>query len=338
MRIFEYNIPLKKPFKIANGAFNERNGFIIQHKNSYTEIAPLPFFSEETTETVRAWLFDNQKEIEFYLNNDESNEEWLESIKQESIRFGLSFLKVRLNIDPLMPIEVNGLVSLDQPNVMISQIEELISFGFTTIKFKVDRTVTNAVTVLDAIRKNHTSISIRLDANQAWDETEALINLSKLADYNIEYVEQPISANHLSGLKHITQKSPIPIAADESLAERHALEYILTNRAADVLILKPMILGSYNYLNSIIERAKIREQKIIITSTFESAVGRSHLIAFIQNSGLTSQNLAHGLGTGRLLADDVTNRVERIYKGKLYPENLILLNLTDNKQCIKRLL
>src|SRR5690606_19115802 len=105
IEVFEFNIPFKKPFLLANGAFKERRGFIIRYKNQVSEISPLPFFSEETIDSVRVWLFENLDECEDYLNN-KKDEEWLENIKQESIRFGLSALKEGFQVDILQPIKV----------------------------------------------------------------------------------------------------------------------------------------------------------------------------------------------------------------------------------------
>jgi muconate cycloisomerase len=59
--------------------------------------------------------------------------------------------------------------------------------------------------------------SVRVDVNQAWDESVALRACRVLGDNGIDVVEQPISRNNPAGMARLSQSSPIPIMADESI-------------------------------------------------------------------------------------------------------------------------
>ena len=59
-------------------------------------------------------------------------------------------------------------------------------------------------------------LSIRVDANAGWTAKEAIRIIHALAPYNIEFVEQPVAAHDLAGLKLIRERVPLPIIADES--------------------------------------------------------------------------------------------------------------------------
>ena len=59
--------------------------------------------------------------------------------------------------------------------------------------------------------------SVRVDVNQAWQESVALRACRVLGDNGIDLVEQPISRNNPAGMARLSNSSPIPIMADESI-------------------------------------------------------------------------------------------------------------------------
>lgn len=60
-------------------------------------------------------------------------------------------------------------------------------------------------------------VSLRIDVNQGWSETETVQMLRALADSGVELVEQPIHEKNLAGLQRLTSLGIVPIMADESL-------------------------------------------------------------------------------------------------------------------------
>lgn len=59
--------------------------------------------------------------------------------------------------------------------------------------------------------------SVRIDANQAWTVSEALVGMRMLADAGVDMVEQPIDARDQHGLARLTQANIVPLMADEAL-------------------------------------------------------------------------------------------------------------------------
>lgn len=57
---------------------------------------------------------------------------------------------------------------------------------------------------------------IRVDANAAWTPKHALTMIDLLKSLGVEYVEQPVAANDLAGLRFVRDRSSLPIIADES--------------------------------------------------------------------------------------------------------------------------
>nr|WP_329956049.1 muconate/chloromuconate family cycloisomerase [Collimonas silvisoli] len=80
--------------------------------------------------------------------------------------------------------------------------------------------------------------SVRVDINQAWSETEALLGMALLHDAGVDLVEQPIAARNHEGLRQLRAKCNIPLMADEALhgpADAMALARL---HAADVFAVK----------------------------------------------------------------------------------------------------
>lgn len=63
------------------------------------------------------------------------------------------------------------------------------------------------------------SASIRVDVNQAWDESTAAKGLALLQDAGIDLVEQPIPAKEQAGLVRLAKRFHIPLLADEAVAD-----------------------------------------------------------------------------------------------------------------------
>jgi len=146
-------------------------------------------------------------------------------------------------------------------------------------------------------------IHLRLDANEAWNLEEAIAILSQCVPYNIQYVEQPLKAHDLAGMHALRQAVPIPIAVDEALQSLESAQLVLDNEAADVLVIKPQLVGGLRVGQQIIQAAAERGVRSVITSTFEAGIG---VVAALHLAAASpAVTLECGLATLHLLADDL---------------------------------
>src|SRR5262245_11582177 len=60
-------------------------------------------------------------------------------------------------------------------------------------------------------------VVLRIDANAAWDVSEAIAIIRAAERYRLELVEQPVAASDLAGMAQVRAAANIPIAADESV-------------------------------------------------------------------------------------------------------------------------
>jgi L-alanine-DL-glutamate epimerase-like enolase superfamily enzyme len=73
--------------------------------------------------------------------------------------------------------------------------------------------------IVEALRKA-TDAVFRIDANGAWTADEAISNAKILKEMNVEFIEQPLAADDVAGMKKVKAQSVLPVIADES-CQRH---------------------------------------------------------------------------------------------------------------------
>ena len=70
--------------------------------------------------------------------------------------------------------------------------------------------------ILDIVRSAAPDKVLRVDANAAWTPKHALRMMEILVRYDVEFVEQPLPAHDIDGMRFVRERSPLPIVADES--------------------------------------------------------------------------------------------------------------------------
>jgi o-succinylbenzoate synthase len=155
---------------------------------------------------------------------------------------------------------------------------------------------------------------LRLDANGAWREPAARAALEALAAFEPEFVEQPVAAGDLSALARLRSFSPVPIAADESVAGEAAAGELLAVRAADLLVLKLAPLGGLAPALRVARRAAEAGVGVVVTSGLDSTLGIAAAAQLA--AALPLPGPAAGLATAELLAHDLAAPLE-IEKGAL---------------------
>jgi L-alanine-DL-glutamate epimerase-like enolase superfamily enzyme len=141
----------------------------------------------------------------------------------------------------------NGWVNFDLPK-LIATLEDTVARGFRIIKMKVgvdqgtrmDEDVRRVKAVRKALGEK---IGMAVDSNQCWTAEDALRFAHHIADQNILWFEEPISARDFFGYQQLVEKSPIPIAAGETLCEPDEYATILKLRGVSIVQPFACILG-----------------------------------------------------------------------------------------------
>ena len=180
--------------------------------------------------------------------------------------------------------------------------EAAVQAGARTLKLKVGGAgPAEDVDRLAAVRSAvGPAIRIRIDANQAWSEADAIAALRAMARYDLEYCEQPVAADGVEALARVRAAAGVRIAADESVRDAATARRILDLEAADVLIVKPMALGGLHAARQIALAARERGVPVVVTSLLESPVGRTGALHLAASLGASAFD--QGVGPGPLSA------------------------------------
>jgi len=125
------------------------------------------------------------------------------------------------------------------------------------------------IATIEAIRSVYTG-TIRIDANEGWTPQQAVALLSELARFDIEFCEQPIPAGDPPGLRHVRERSPIPIVVDEDARTLDDLARL--HGCVDGINIKLVKCGGMREAVRMIHAARALGMKIMIGCMIESSV------------------------------------------------------------------
>jgi len=144
---------------------------------------------------------------------------------------------------------------------------------------------------------------VRIDANAAWNVDEAERALHALAEFDLEYAEQPCATvAELAELRARVKYMGIPIAADESIRKAEDPIAVARAGAADLVVVKAQPLGGVRRALDIVAAAGL---PAVVSSALDTAVGLSQGAALA--AALPALDYDCGLGTGALFAEDVAD-------------------------------
>ena len=95
---------------------------------------------------------------------------------------------------------------------LAERVEQAAAYPVLKIKLGTDRDERIVRVVRDAAPNK----VLRVDANAAWTPKRALAMIPLLKELGVEFVEQPVAAQDLDGLRFVRERSALPIVADES--------------------------------------------------------------------------------------------------------------------------
>jgi L-Ala-D/L-Glu epimerase len=81
--------------------------------------------------------------------------------------------------------------------------------------YKIKLGTSNDIQIVESLRKITDSV-FRIDANCAWTVDQAIGYAGILKQLNVEFIEQPLKADDVVGMRKVISESPLPIIADES--------------------------------------------------------------------------------------------------------------------------
>ena len=268
---------------------------------------------------------------------------WEALLEFPSIQFGIetAFLSIHSN-DPFLPIQsdftrgiesipINGLVWMGDEDFMRRQIDEKLTEGFTCIKLKIGALKFDAeLKILEFIRSKYSAsdIEIRVDANGGFSSSDAFDKLTKLSEFEIHSIEQPIAKMQSDRMAALCRNTPVPIALDEELigiTTYAQKDKLLDEIRPQYIILKPSFIGGIRGSLEWITLAEMYNIGWWVTSALESNIG---LNAIAQWTYTLKNRMPQGLGTGSLFTNNIDSPLF-VRDGALHYDKNVHWNLPE---------
>ncbi|MFB6193789.1 MAG: dipeptide epimerase [Halobaculum sp.] len=155
-------------------------------------------------------------------------------------------------LDPERAPTSSFTIGIDEPDRMREKTAEAVEAGYTVLKTKLGTDRDEARVA--AVREAAPDARIRVDANEAWTPKEAVRKSEWLAEYDVEFVEQPVPAENPEGLRYVSEHAPLPVAADESVETAADVPRVADR--CDIANLKLMKCGSIREARRVIAAAR----------------------------------------------------------------------------------
>jgi o-succinylbenzoate synthase len=330
LKYFIYKAHLPAPIKTSKLLITDKSGIIVRLKNNegrygYGEASPLPNFSRENIKEIIEIVQRIEARLKFDEYIDDTNLLRFTN-NYASLNFGFEQAIYSLNTPAeynsilLNYIPLNFLIGLRPDNEVLASVENAVENGYKTIKLKIgERSFTEDLSLIKKIRGKFKDILLRVDVNGAWNIKTAINNIRMLNPLEIQYIEQPV--NGLNELLSVAEKVETPLAPDESISSLSDAEFAINSGLIDYIVIKPMNIG-FNDSLKIIELANKNGKSVIVSSMFESPIGKNALFYL---AAKTKHNYAHGLSINVKMEQNLLEQEAIIsegtiaYNGKLYP-------------------
>jgi L-alanine-DL-glutamate epimerase-like enolase superfamily enzyme len=138
------------------------------------------------------------------------------------------------------------------PEKLADEARRWLEQGFEVFYVKVGLGRERDIACVKAVREAIGSgPKLRVDANQAWQVGEAIRMLNALAEYEIDFAEQPVHWTDLDGMVRIRAAVPMPIAIDQGCFTDYEAHRAIGKGAADVITVGPHEAGGLSGLRKV---------------------------------------------------------------------------------------
>jgi len=290
-------LELRHPFRLATGMRTHTNVTLTRIElGSFSgdgEAAMPPYYGE--THASSALFLDQAAHIlentgdEFLLLDPDSRSAWIAGIMQEvdAIAAGNNAAKASVDIalhnlwssiegkplhvllgtDPAKMPPTSFTLGMDTPEILRQKLSEATGFGIIKIKLGSD----DDRAIIRTVRE-HSNLPIYADANQGWSDRNQALELTYwLAEQGVQLIEQPFHKDDLASSAWLTERSPLPVFADESFQRMADLDRVADSfHGVNVKLMK--CTGISEALR-IVEAAKKKAKKLMAGCMTETSCG-----------------------------------------------------------------
>jgi len=273
-------LELRTTFRVAHGASDVRNNVLVYLDDGVGEAAAVPYYGE-TQEGIIEYLKsvpdlgDDPFDMDAVLAKRPVGSRAARSAIDEALhdlwgkKLGQPLYKL-FGLNPTNIPQTSFTIGMDEPEVMAQQAKES---GHPILKIKLGSD--DDVARVKAIR-NATNAKLRVDANAGWSRERALDIIPKLAEYDLEFIEQPLAVDDVEGYFWLKERLNALrvnalIFADETAKNSHDVAKLAG--AVDGVVVKTMKSEGIREALRMIHAARAHDMQIMLSCMVESSVG-----------------------------------------------------------------
>lgn len=288
------DVPLLEPFTIATGRITAARNVLARVRLSngvegIGEAAPFPPSGGETQETTLAAIGGMLPVIEGYdvaqwrtvarrltanFEHQACARAAVEAAMLDALTRSWGIPLYKYLGGSVSDVETDITIPIESPEHMRDLARRYAEGGASTLKIKVGVNVDDDLDRVLAVVEGAPDCDIMLDGNQGYTPTEALDLLRSLAQEDVTPVlfEQPTHRHDLDGLKYVTDRAGVPIAADEAVHTAADAIRIARMGAANVINIKLMKSGFSEALD-IVAVCRAAHIEVMVGAMMESRLG-----------------------------------------------------------------
>ena len=273
-------LDLRTTFRVAHGASDQRHNVLVFLDDGVGEAAAVPYYGETQQGIIEYLksvpdLGDNPFDIDAVLAKRPAGSRAARSAIDEALHdlWGKKLGQPLYTLFGLNPNHVpltSFTIGMDEPNVMAEQAK---AANYPILKVKLGSE--NDEAIVASIRKA-TNAKLRADANAGWSREQALQIIPRLAEYDLEFIEQPLAVDDVDGYFWLkerlqAQRINIPIFADETAMTSHDIAKLAG--AIDGVVVKTMKSEGIREALRMIHTARAHDMQIMLSCMVETSVG-----------------------------------------------------------------
>ena len=304
----EIELPLKAPFETSFGRSTRRRILLVRCSTrrgmtGYGECVAMehPFYNHETIDT--AWLMTTKYIVPLLeaaqIQSAAQVRDALAPIRENrmakaGVEAAIWDLEAKLAEQPLWryiggtQAEIACGVSIglqDSTEALLEQVSRELESGYQRIKIKIKPG--KDAQLVEAVRRQFPNITLSVDANSAYSLVTDCPLLTRLDDFALLMIEQPLAPGDLVDHAKLQRALNTSICLDESIVSLANAQHAHELGACRIINIKLGRVGGYSEAKDIQAFAQAHGMPVWCGGMLEAGIGRAHNIALSTLSGFT---------------------------------------------------
>lgn len=275
-------LKLQNPWRVSYGASETRQAFWLRLAGNmgWGEGTIPPYYGVETEAMIAYWQATAQRR-DLFPDDPAAIGRWVGDQGPAPARAALDLalhdrigrmtgkpIYELLGLPKPTPLTTSYTIGIDTPEAMAQIATQIPDYPIIKIKLGGD----DDLGCLEAIREARPDARLCVDANAAWTTEEALEKSRVLADFDLDFIEQPVARDNFEGMGLVQAACDVPIVADESVQTAEDLER-LAAAGVQGINLKLMKVGGLAPGLALVRRAQELGLRIMLGCMIETSLG-----------------------------------------------------------------